>query len=175
MESFKHKRTEGPATVLAIGIAVLPAAHLQSQYADFYFNVTNSNEVTVLKYIQVSPICKNSGINKRRFHCTQGILKANSSLCTYKDASLNVRHDIAIKEVPRLAPRQQRKLQRSGIELETRLLTLCLPPAVVSTYNFENSRFEPLVKRSMFYQQGCLGGAMVLHVATDLAENNEGA
>ena len=49
MATYKHQRAEGPATVLAIGKAVPPTAYPQSEYSDFFFDITNTNEKTALK------------------------------------------------------------------------------------------------------------------------------
>ncbi|OAE31352.1 hypothetical protein AXG93_4510s1280 [Marchantia polymorpha subsp. ruderalis] len=63
--SYRHQRAVGPATVLAIGKATPPTAYPQSEYPDFFFDVTNTNHKTDLK-AKFARICKNSGINKRR-------------------------------------------------------------------------------------------------------------
>ena len=43
------ERSEGPASVLAIGTSVPPNVMYQKDYPDFYFRVTNSNHQTELK------------------------------------------------------------------------------------------------------------------------------
>ena len=43
------ERSDGPATVLALGTAVPPNVFLQKDYPDFYFNITDSNHQTDLK------------------------------------------------------------------------------------------------------------------------------
>ncbi|CAM6129936.1 unnamed protein product [Calypogeia fissa] len=180
MAAYKHQRAEGPAAVLAIGKAVPPNPHPQSEYADFYFNVTNSNDKTALKS-KFARICQNSGINTRYFHCTEEILKANPSMCTYKDNSLDVRQDIAIHEVPRLAAKAAEKaLEEWG---QSRDLITHVVFATTSGVNMPGADLtlarllglSPTVRRTMLYQQGCFGGATVLRVAKDLAENNKGA
>jgi chalcone synthase len=54
----KMERADGPATVLAIGTANPPNEFLQSDYPDFYFNITNSNHMTELK-TKFQRMCKN--------------------------------------------------------------------------------------------------------------------
>ncbi|OAE21227.1 hypothetical protein AXG93_3833s1050 [Marchantia polymorpha subsp. ruderalis] len=98
--AYRHPRAVGPATVLAIGKATPPTAFPQSEYPDFFFDITNSSHKTELK-AKFARICKNSGINKRYFHCTEDILRANPSMCTYLEPSLDVRQDIAIREATR--------------------------------------------------------------------------
>jgi hypothetical protein len=48
---------EGSASVLGIGTAVPPTVHLQSEYPDFFFNITNSNDKPELKK-KFGRICK---------------------------------------------------------------------------------------------------------------------
>ncbi|KAJ7540391.1 hypothetical protein O6H91_10G012500 [Diphasiastrum complanatum] len=44
-----RQKPEGPASVLAIGIANPPHVFDQSTYPDFFFDITNCNEKTELK------------------------------------------------------------------------------------------------------------------------------
>lgn len=62
MAAYKHERATGPATVLAIGRATPPTAYPQSEYPDFFFNITNSNEKTALK-AKFARICEFSSIS----------------------------------------------------------------------------------------------------------------
>ncbi|KAL3686679.1 hypothetical protein R1sor_009253 [Riccia sorocarpa] len=43
---IKHQRADGPATVLAIGKAVTPTAYPQSEYPDFFFDITNTRPIS---------------------------------------------------------------------------------------------------------------------------------
>nr|AUG98245.1 stilbenecarboxylate synthase [Plagiochasma appendiculatum] len=180
MAAYKHERAVGPATVLAIGKAVPPTAYPQSEYPDFFFNITSTNHKTALKS-KFARICANSGINQRYFHCTEEILKANPSMCTYKDASLDVRQDIAIREVPRLAEKAAVKALAEWGQPRSSITHVVF--ATTSGVNMPGADLtltrllglNPTVNRTMLYQQGCFGGATVLRVAKDLAENNKGA
>ena len=51
------ERSDGPATVLAIGTAVPPNVFLQKDYPDFYFGITDSNHQTELKH-KFKRMCK---------------------------------------------------------------------------------------------------------------------
>ena len=51
------ERSDGPATVLAIGTAVPPNVFLQKDYPDFYFDITDSNHQTELKH-KFKRMCK---------------------------------------------------------------------------------------------------------------------
>jgi len=178
--AYKHERATGPATVLAIGKATPPTAYPQSEYPDFFFNITNCNEKTGLKS-KFARICQNSGINQRYFHCTEDILKANPSMTTYKDASLDVRQDIAIREVPRLAAKAAEQALLEWAQPRSSITHVVF--ATTSGVNMPGADLtltrllglNPNVNRTMLYQQGCFGGATVLRVAKDLAENNKGA
>lgn len=55
--SYRHQRAVGPATVLAIGKATPPTAYPQSEYPDFFFDVTNTSHKTELK-AKFARICK---------------------------------------------------------------------------------------------------------------------
>jgi chalcone synthase len=50
-------RAEGPASVLGVGTAVPPAEFLQSEYPDFFFNITNCGDKENLK-AKFKRICK---------------------------------------------------------------------------------------------------------------------
>ncbi|KAL3698753.1 hypothetical protein R1sor_012829 [Riccia sorocarpa] len=53
---FKHQRAYGPATVLAIGKAVPPTAYPQSEYPDFFFDITNTRPISksnLLKFARI--------------------------------------------------------------------------------------------------------------------------
>nr|BAD42329.1 chalcone synthase-like [Marchantia paleacea subsp. diptera] len=176
----RHQKAEGPATVLAIGKATPPTAYPQSEYPDFFFDITNASHKTQLK-AKFARICKNSGINTRYFHCTEDILKANPSMCTYLEPSLDVRQDIAIREVPRLAEKAAIEALTEWGQPRDQITHVVF--ATTSGVNMPGADLtltrllglNPSVKRTMLYQQGCFGGATVLRVAKDLAENNKGA
>nr|AHY39237.1 stilbenecarboxylate synthase 1 [Plagiochasma appendiculatum] len=178
--AYKHQKAEGPATVLAIGKATPPTAFPQSEYPDFFFDITNTNHKTQLK-AKFARICKNSGINTRYFHCTEDILKANPSMCTYLEPSLDIRQDIAIREVPRLAEKAAIEALAEWGQPRDQITHVVF--ATTSGVNMPGADLtltrllglNPNVKRTMLYQQGCFGGATVLRVAKDLAENNKGA
>ena len=51
------ERSDGPATVLALGTAVPPNVFLQKDYPDFYFDITDSNHQMELKH-KFKRMCK---------------------------------------------------------------------------------------------------------------------
>lgn len=108
-------------------------------------------------------------------------MKANPSMCSYKDPSLDVRQDIAIREVPRLAEKAAVEALAEWGQPRDRITHVVF--ATTSGVNMPGADLtltrllglSPNVNRTMLYQQGCFGGATVLRVAKDLAENNKGA
>ncbi|CAM6050848.1 unnamed protein product, partial [Sphagnum compactum] len=178
---IKEKQpAEGPATVLGIGTAVPPTEFPQSSYPDLFFDICNCNEKTELK-AKFKRICEKSGIRKRHLFLTEEILKANPSICTYMEASLNVRHDIVVVQVPKLAHEAAVKAIKEWGRPKSEITHVVF--ATTSGVNMPGADhalakllgLKPTVKRVMMYQTGCFGGASVLRVAKDLAENNKGA
>ncbi|EFJ21767.1 hypothetical protein SELMODRAFT_271225 [Selaginella moellendorffii] len=173
-------QSSGKATVLAVGTAVPPKEFDQSTYPDFYFNVTNCNDKVELKG-KFQRICDRSGIKKRHFYLDEEILKANPGMCTYMGASLDVRQNIAVREVPKLAKEAALKAIKEWGQPKSKITHLVF--GTTSGVDMPGADFQllkllglrPNVKRIMLYQQGCSAGATVTRVAKDLAENNPGA
>jgi chalcone synthase len=173
-------RADGPACVLGIGTAVPPTEFLQSDYPDFFFSVTNTGDKDALK-AKFKRICDKSGIRKRHMFLTEEVLKANPGICTYMEPSLNVRHDIVVVQVPKLAAEAAVKAIKEWGGKKSEITHIVF--ATTSGVNMPGADhalakllgLKPSVKRVMMYQVGCFGGASVLRVAKDLAENNKGA
>jgi chalcone synthase len=173
-------RAEGPASVLGIGTAVPPTEFLQSEYPDFFFEVTKCSEKKVLKGKFVR-ICNKSGIRKRHMFLTKEVLEANPSIPKYMEPSLNVRHDIVVVQVPKLAAEAAVKAIKEWGGRKSEITHIVF--ATTSGVNMPGADhamakllgLKPTVKRVMLYQTGCFGGATVLRVAKDLAENNKNA
>ncbi|KAJ7160496.1 hypothetical protein O6H91_03G003300 [Diphasiastrum complanatum] len=171
---------DGPATVLALGTANPPNAILQTDYPDFYFNATNSNHRPDLK-AKFERICQKSGIKKRHFVLDDEIIQANPSICTFKEASLDARQDIAVRVVPQLAYEAASKaIEEWGQPLShiTHVVFatrsgMSMPGADLILSKLLGLRSN--VRRIMLYHQGCFAGGSVMRVAKDLAENNKGS
>jgi chalcone synthase len=122
-----------------------------------------------------------SGIRKRHLFLTEEVLKANPGICTYMEPSLNVRHDIVVVQVPKLAAEAAVKAIKEWGRPKSEITHIVF--ATTSGVNMPGADhalakllgLKPTVKRVMMYQTGCFGGASVLRVAKDLAENNKGA
>ncbi|KAJ7569103.1 hypothetical protein O6H91_01G142000 [Diphasiastrum complanatum] len=173
-------RPERPAIILSIGTSTPPNVFEQSTYPDFFFNVTNCNHKTELKK-KFERICDRSGIKKRHFCLTEEILRSNPGICTYKEPSLDLRQDMAIAEVPRLAKDaaiSAIKQWGQPISKITHLVFSTTSGVDMPGVDFQLAKLiglRPTVKRIMLYQLGCYAGATVLRVAKDIAENNKGA
>ncbi|KAJ6794584.1 putative chalcone synthase 1 [Iris pallida] len=179
-EIRRAQRAEGPAAILAIGTANPPTAVDQSEYPDYYFRITNSDDKLELKE-KFKRMCEKSMIKKRYMYLTEEILKENPNVCAYMAPSLDARQDMVVVEVPKLgkeaAARAIKEWGQPQVEDHPRDLLHhqrrrhargrlpAHPPP----------RPPPSVKRLMMYQQGCFAGGTVLRLAKDLAENNRGA
>ncbi|URE31997.1 hypothetical protein MUK42_37410 [Musa troglodytarum] len=100
--SRKTTRSEGPATIMAIGTANPPNLYEQSSYPDFYFRVTDSEHMKELKQ-KFQRICDRTMIKRRYMLLTEEILREKPGMCSYMGTSFDERQDIVVEEVPRLA------------------------------------------------------------------------
>nr|AAY52458.1 chalcone synthase [Ginkgo biloba] len=181
LEAFrKAQRSDGPATILAIGTATPPNAVKQSNYPDYYFRITNSEHKTELKE-KFKRMCDKSAIKKRYMYLTEEILKEQPEVCSYMAPSLDARQDIVVVEVPKLGKEAAAKAIKEWGQPKSKIthLLFCttsgvdMPGADYAITKLLGLR--PSVKRIMLYQQGCFAGGTVLRVAKDLAENNRNA
>ncbi|VAH12633.1 unnamed protein product [Triticum turgidum subsp. durum] len=126
-------------------------------------------------------MCEKSTIRKRHMHLTEEILKKKPSLCSHMEPSLDTRHDIVVVEVPKLGKEAaERAIKEWGQPLsKITHVVFCTTSGVdMPGADYQLTRLlglSPTVKRLMMYQQGCFGGATVLRMAKDIAENNRGA
>ncbi|ERN00546.1 hypothetical protein AMTRI_Chr07g26640 [Amborella trichopoda] len=178
-ELRKAQRADGPATVLAIGTANPPNVVEQAHFPDFYFNITNLQDLYLKD--KFSRICAKSGIKKRHLFLTEERLSANPSLCSYMAPSLDARQELVLEEIPRLGKEaalcaiKEWGQPVSGITHLVFCTTSCIdmPGADLRLANLLN--LSPCVNRVMLYLQGCFAGATALRIAKDLAENNHNA
>nr|XP_040242141.1 chalcone synthase 2 isoform X1 [Aegilops tauschii subsp. strangulata] len=179
-EVRRAQQAVGLATVLAIGTAVPANCVYQATYPDYYFRVTKSEHLPDLKE-KFERMCEKSTIRKRHMHLTEEILKKNPSICSHMEPSLDTRHDIVVVEVPKLGKEAaERAIKEWGQPLsKITHVVFCTTSGVdMPGADYQLTRLlglSPTVKRLMMYQQGCFGGATVLRMAKDIAENNRGA
>ncbi|PON46170.1 Polyketide synthase, type III [Trema orientale] len=120
-------------------------------------------------------------IKKRYMDLTEDILKANPNMCVYSAPSLDVRHHLKIKEIPKLGERAAVKaIQEWGqpVSKITHVIFSSTSGVHMPGADFQITKslgLNPSVKRVMLYHQGCYAGGTVLRIAKDLAENNPGA
>nr|ABD24245.1 chalcone synthase [Abies alba]ABD24246.1 chalcone synthase [Abies alba]ABD24250.1 chalcone synthase [Abies alba]ABD24252.1 chalcone synthase [Abies alba]ABD38592.1 chalcone synthase [Abies alba] len=181
LEAFrKAQRSDGAATILAIGTATPPNSVDQSSYPDYYFKITNSEHMTELKE-KFRRMCDKSAINKRYMYLTEEILKENPKVCEYMAPSLDARQDMVVVEVPRLGKDAAAKAIKEWGQPKSKIthVIFCTTSGVdMPGADYQLTKLlglRPSVKRVMMYQQGCFAGGTVLRVAKDLAENNRGA
>ncbi|KAE8806879.1 Chalcone synthase 2 [Hordeum vulgare] len=174
------QRAEGLATVLAIGTAVPANCVYQATYPDYYFRVTKSEHLADLKE-KFQRMCDKSMIRKRHMHLTEEILIKNPKICAHMETSLDARHAIALVEVPKLGQGAAEKAIKEWGQPLSKIthLVFCTTSGVdMPGADYQLTKLlglSPTVKRLMMYQQGCFGGATVLRLAKDIAENNRGA
>ncbi|XP_058102822.1 chalcone synthase 3-like [Magnolia sinica] len=179
-EIRKAQRTEGPATVLAIATATPQNEFIQADWPEYYFKVTNSEQMTDLKE-KFKRICDKSMIRKRHMHLTEDILKENPNICAYMAPSLDARQEIAIVAVPELGKEAAAKAIEEWGHPKSKIthLIFCTSSSVDmpgADYQLTTLlSLHPSIKRYMIYQQGCFAGGTALRLAKDLAENNAGA
>ncbi|XP_041005647.1 chalcone synthase-like [Juglans microcarpa x Juglans regia] len=180
-EFLKAQRSEGPATVLAIGTANPSNCISQTDFPDYYFRITKSEHLTELKK-KFKRMCDKSMIKKRYMHLTEDILKENPGMCEFMAPSYDARQDIAVVELPKLAKEAALKAIKEWGQHKSKIthLVFCTTTGTADMPGADYQLIKLLglkssVKRVMMYQQGCFGGGTVLRLAKDLAENNRGA
>lgn len=120
-------------------------------------------------------------IRKRYMHQTEEFLKQNPNVCDYTTASLDVRQDLLVVQVPKLGKEAATKAIKEWGQPKSKIthLIFCTTSGVdMPGADYQLTKLlglRPSVKRFMMYQQGCFAGGTVLRLAKDLAENNKGA
>lgn len=176
----QRRHAEGPATILALGTAVPPFVHEQSTYADYYFDETNCSHKTELK-AKFKRICDKMQINKRHMVVRKELLQQYPSLASYLEPSMSDRHAILMEWIPKLAVEAARNAllewggDRSTITHIVMATTSMVNMPGVDLMVANSLGLSPKLRRVMMYQTGCWGGAAILRVAKDIAENNAGA
>ncbi|KAJ4972643.1 hypothetical protein NE237_005817 [Protea cynaroides] len=179
-EVYEAQRSQGPATVLAIGTANPSNFTYQTDFPDFYFKSTKSEHKTELKE-KFTRICDKSSIVKRHTFMTEELINENPDFFNPTAPSLDARQDIMVVEVPKLAKEAASKaIEEWGQPKSkiTHLVFTTISGVDAPGYDFQLIKLlglSPNVQRVMMYHLGCYGGGSVLRVAKDLAENNKGA
>ncbi|CAO2144319.1 unnamed protein product [Urochloa humidicola] len=180
-EFRQSQRPNGSAAVLAIGTANPANCIPQEEYPDWYFRVTKSDHLTMLKN-KMNRICEKSGVKKRYFHYTEEMLAGHPEFLDPSLPSLDARLAIASEAVPELAAEAAARAIAEWDRPATDIthLVVSTNSGAAGTPGADHRLAEllglrPSVQRNLLYFHGCYGGCSALRVAKDLAENNRGA
>uniref|UniRef100_A0A0E0KZS6 Chalcone synthase n=1 Tax=Oryza punctata TaxID=4537 RepID=A0A0E0KZS6_ORYPU len=177
---LRTQHAEGPAAVLAIGTANPANIVYQDGFADYYFGLTKSEDLTELKD-KMKRICHRSGIEKRYIHLDEKLIREHPEIIDKHMPSLETRVDIVTTEVPKLAESAARKAIAEWGRPATDITHL-----IFSTYSGCSAPSADLklasllglnhsVSRTILSLHGCSGGGRALQLAKELAENNRDA
>nr|QDX46969.1 chalcone synthase [Anoectochilus formosanus] len=176
----KAPRADGLASILAIGRANPENFMEQSNFPDFFFRVTGSDHLVDLKK-KFQRICDRTAIRKRHFVWNEEFIKANPCFSTFMDNSLNVRQEVAIREIPKLGAEAATKAIKEWGQPKSSIthLIFCTTSGMdLPGADYQLTRIlglNPNVERVMLYQQGCFAGGTTLRLAKCLAESRKGA
>ncbi|CAO2147116.1 unnamed protein product [Urochloa humidicola] len=177
-EFRQSQRPNGSAAVLAIGTANPANCIPQEEYPDWYFRVTKSDHLTMLKN-KMNRICEKSGVKKRYFHYTEEMLAGHPEFLDPSLPSLDARLAIASEAVPELAAEAAARAIAEWGRPATDIthLVVSTNSGAAGTPGADHRLAEllglrPSVQRNLLYFHGCYGGCSALRVAKDLAENN---
>nr|CAA10514.1 bibenzyl synthase [Bromheadia finlaysoniana] len=173
-------KADGFASILAIGRANPKNFIEQSTFPDFFFRVTNTEHMVDLKK-KFQRICDKTSIRKRHFIWNEELLTANPSLCTFMGNSLNLRHEVAVREIPKLGAEAATKAIQEWGQPKSFIthLVFCttsgmdLPGADYQLTQILGLNLD--IERVMLHQQGCFLGGTTLRLAKYLAESRKGA
>ncbi|XP_022766660.1 chalcone synthase-like [Durio zibethinus] len=172
LENFGRRTSaQGLETILSIGKAN-PANYIsQADFSDYYFRITKSEHIVQLKK-KFKRTCEKSMIRKRHFVLTEEIIYQNPNITTYIGKSLDIRQQIIVPEVPKLAPEAASKATITHLMFSA-ISGVDMPGA---DYHLTKLLGLPSsIKRVMMYFQGCYASGTILRMAKDFAENNAGA
>ncbi|XP_078154461.1 stilbene synthase 4-like [Carex rostrata] len=175
-----QQRSEGFATVLAVGTAVPPQKLSVDYMNDRYFKITNTEHLTELKkkFVKIS---KATTIQSKYICGTEEILKEHPNIAACMEPSLDDRLDILVEEVPKLGQKAALAAIKEWGQPVSKITHLIVATNSGADCPGADARLVHLlglsrtVKRYMLYYQGCHAGATTLRLSKDLAENNRGA
>ncbi|RLM52742.1 hypothetical protein C2845_PMPSC048692 [Panicum miliaceum] len=183
----QRQRADGPAAILAIGVAYPKNCIHQDEFTDWYFRVTKSDHLTKLK-AKMKKICtdliqlsEKSGIKKRHFYHTEEMIGGHPEIIDRAAPSLGARQGITAEAAHNLAA-----------EAASRAIMAWGRPAAAITHLVVCTNagvhepgadlrlagllgLLPTVHRTLLYLHGCSAGLAALRIAKDIAENNRGS
>ncbi|XP_028554081.1 bibenzyl synthase-like [Dendrobium catenatum] len=173
-------RTDGFASILAIGKATTKNIQEQSTYPDYFFRVTNSEHLIDLKK-KFQRICDKSSIRKRHFILNEELLTGNPFLSKFMENSINARLEIYTKEIQKLAIEAATKaIQEWGQPKSciTHLIFSTLSDTSLPSRDYHLIQIlglNPNIERVAILQHGCFTGKTTLRLAKCLVESHKGA
>ncbi|KAL6890214.1 hypothetical protein ACP4OV_008977 [Aristida adscensionis] len=179
-EDTRRPIADGHAAVLAIGTANPVNCVPQDEYPDWYFRVTKSDHLTMLK-AKMKRICEKSGIKKRYFHHTEETIAGHPEILDRALPSLAARVGVAAGALPELAAaaaaRAIAEWGRPAADV-THLVVSTNSGAGAPGADLRVAALlglRPTVRRTMLHLHGCAAGSVALRLTKDIAENNRGA
>ncbi|KAJ4795145.1 Chalcone synthase [Rhynchospora pubera] len=175
-----QQRSQGFATVLAVGTAVPPQKITVDYMIDNYFRVTNTEHLTELQK-KFAKICKATTIQSKYLYATEELLKEHPNIAACMSPSLDDRLDVLVDEVPKLGKEASLAAIKEWGHPISKITHLIFTTNSGADCPGADSRLvhllglSPNVNRIMLYYQGCHAGASTLRLAKDIAENNRGA
>lgn len=169
------------ACILAMARATPPHCVDQQTYADFYFNITKTADKMPQLKEKFSRICEKSGVDTRFSILTEEFLRAHPEFYTPERPSLEERHEIFAKEIPKLAHEAGVKVIHDWgrpVSDITHLIVATLSGIAIPGADVALAKSLGLnrtVNRIMLYMLGCYAGVTALRIAKDIAENNPDA
>ncbi|RCV38407.1 hypothetical protein SETIT_8G139900v2 [Setaria italica] len=180
-DARRPRSADGHAAVLAIGTANPSHCLLQDEFADWYFRVSNSDHLAMLK-AKMKRICEKSGIKKRHGHLTEEMLAAHPEILDRALPSLDTRMRIAAGSLPDVAAaaaaRAIAEWGRPAADITHLVVSTTTGGAAAPGLDLHLAVLLGLrqdVQRTLLYLYGCTAGTSALRVAKDLAENTRGA
>ncbi|KAK3119056.1 hypothetical protein QOZ80_9BG0712970 [Eleusine coracana subsp. coracana] len=168
-ESWRARRPDGTAAVLAIGTANPATSVRQDEYTDWYFRVTNSKHLSKLIKTKMKRICEKSGLTKRYFLYTDETASSNPGLTDRTLPFLEARMTITMEAVLEFAS------ARPATDITYLIFSTNCSSHVPDLDLRLLSLLGLLPTRTMLNLHSCFGGSSTLHVAKDLAKYNLGA
>ncbi|KAF7824693.1 chalcone synthase-like [Senna tora] len=181
LENMNCEGDQRLATILAIGTANPPNIHLQSQFPDFLFRVTNTEHLVELKH-KFKRLCDNSNIIKRHMLIDEDLLKEHPNISTYGAPSMDTRREIINDYIPKLGTEAALKALKEWGQPLSKIthFIFCTSSCVnhipgPDFYLAKEIGLPPTVNRLVIYDHGCHAGGSVLRVAKAFAESIPGS
>ncbi|CAO2149112.1 unnamed protein product [Urochloa humidicola] len=180
-DAQRQQRADGHAAVLGIGTANPSHCLHQDEFPDWYFHITKSDHLAMLK-AKMKRICEKSGIKKRHVYPTEEMVAAHPEILDRALPSLDARMRLAADTLPDVAAaaaaRAIAEWGRPAADITHLVVSTSTGGAGAPSVDLRLAELlglRPSVQRTMLSLYGCTAGTSALRVAKDLAENTPGA